>query len=245
MDTWNWSEPMVKFRGFAVSYGENHAVQNLSFDVRPGRVCGLLGSNGAGKTTSLRGLLGLLTPTSGSATVFGEPYQSLRDPTGRVGVSMEGIGFYPALSARRNLEICAAAAGLSMSTVGSVLHALGLADVARRPVGKFSLGMKQRLSLAAALMGDPELLVLDEPTNGLDPTGIRWLRGFLRELADEGRTILVSSHMLAELEHAIDDVVIIQQRLLFAGALPELTQGGRFRLEDCFFNLVGDGGALL
>ncbi len=245
MSDWRWGDPMARFNGFTKWFGDNCAVDDLTFQVGSGRVCGLLGRNGAGKTTALRGLLSLLKPTSGTATVFGEEYGRIGNPARKVGVSMDGIGFHPAMSARRNLEIYAAAAGLGATHISDVLDGLDLTAAARRPVGKFSMGMKQRLSIGAAIIGDPELLVLDEPTNGLDPHGIRWLRSFLRQLAAEGRTILLSSHMLAELEQAIDDVVILQQHVLFAGPLDELTDEGRTRLETRFFELVRDDGVLL
>ncbi|WEH16919.1 ATP-binding cassette domain-containing protein [Streptomyces sp. VNUA24] len=233
--------PVVALRGLTKRFGEVTAVDDLTFEVRPGRIVGLLGRNGAGKTTSLRMLLGLCRPTSGEATVFGRPYAELPHAARRVGVSMDVVGPLPGASARRELTIWARTLGLPARRVEEVLDLVGLADgtTASRPVKGYSTGMKQRLALATALLPDPELLVLDEPANGLDPDGIRWLRGLLRGLADEGRTVLVSSHLLAEVEQTVDDVVIIQSSLRYAGPLDELVGPGEGeRLEDRFFALV-------
>ncbi|MFD7169516.1 ABC transporter ATP-binding protein [Streptomyces violascens] len=228
----------ARFDGFTKTFGGTTAVEDLSFALRPGRILGLLGANGAGKSTSLRGLLGLVRPSSGSATVFGVPYADLAHAARRVGVSMDGMGFISHLSGSANLRIAARAAGVERGRVAEVLDLVGLApDAAGRRVKGYSTGMRQRLSIAAALLGDPELLVLDEPANGMDPDGIRWLRGLLRQLADEGRTVLVSSHQLAELEQTVDDVAILQRRLLFCGSLAELTDDGS-RLEEKFFELT-------
>ncbi|MFE9404851.1 ABC transporter ATP-binding protein [Streptomyces sp. NPDC006530] len=228
----------ARFDCFTKTFGATTAVEDLSFALHPGRVLGLLGSNGAGKSTSLRGLLGLVRPSSGCATVFGVPYPELAHAARRVGVSMDGMGFIPYASGAGNLRIVARAAGVEHGRVAEVLDLVGLApDAAGRRVKGYSTGMRQRLSIAAALLGDPELLVLDEPANGMDPDGIRWLRGLLRQLADEGRTVLVSSHQLAELEQTVDDVAILQRRLLFCGPLAELTGDGS-RLEDKFFELT-------
>ncbi|MEV0393950.1 ABC transporter ATP-binding protein [Polymorphospora rubra] len=236
--------PPVSFQAATRRFGDRAAVEGLSFDVRPGRVVGLLGRNGAGKTTSLRMLLGLTAPTSGTATIFGRPYAHLADAACRVGVSMEGVGALPGVSGRRDLEITAKALGLPVGRAGEVLEQVGLADpkVADRPVARYSTGMRQRHGLACALLAEPELLVLDEPANGLDPDGIRWMRGFLRGLADAGHTILLSSHLLAEVEQVVDDVVIIQRTLRYSGPLRDLTDGGAHSLEDRFFQLV-DGDA--
>ena len=175
------------------------AVDRLDFEVDPGTVTGFLGPNGAGKTTTLRMLLGLVAPTSGAATIDGRAYRQLADPAQRVGAVLEQTGFHPGRSARDHLRVLATAAGLAPARVDEVLEQTGLAAAARRRVGGFSLGMRQRLGLAAALLGDPDVLVLDEPANGLDPEGVHWLRGLVRGLADQGRTVLVSSHLLAEL----------------------------------------------
>jgi len=188
------------------------AVDDLSFRVREGTITGFLGPNGAGKTTTLRVVLGLVRPTSGSTRVLGRPYRELDSPTRQVGAVLEASSFHPGRSGRSHLRIVAAVCGFPVSRVNEVLGLvqLGPAD-ARRRVGGYSLGMRQRLSIAAALLGDPQVLVLDEPANGLDPQGIRWLRELLRSFAAEGRTILVSSHVLAEVEQIADEVVIIHR----------------------------------
>ena len=204
-------------------FGAVHAVEDLSFAVAPGRVTGFLGPNGAGKTTTLRVLLGLVAPTSGTATIGGRRYVDLPDPLRTVGASLEATGFHAGRSARDHLRILAVAAGLPSGRADEVLGLVGLGDSARRRVGGFSLGMRQRLALAAALLGDPPVLLLDEPANGLDPEGIVWLRGFLRHLAGPGRTVLVSSHVLSEVQQTVDDVVIIARgRLVRQAPLSEL-----------------------
>ena len=190
-------------------YGPVVAVDDLSFDVHPGKVTGFLGPNGSGKTTTLRILLGLATPTSGTATIGGLPYHQLPDPARQVGA--------------QHLRIIATAAGIPFGRVDQVLGIVGLADAAGRRVGGYSLGMRQRLSLAGALLGDPGTLVLDEPLNGLDPEGIRWMRTMLRTLAAEGRAVLVSSHLLNEVAQTVDDVVVLARgRLVTQGALAGL-----------------------
>ena len=190
-------------------YGPLTAVEDLSFDIRPGAVTGFLGPNGAGKTTTLRMLLGLAEPTSGTATIFGRRYAELDDPLGTVGAVLETGGFHPWRSARRHLQILAAAAGIPRDRADELLHFVGLEPAAGRRVGGFSLGMRQRLGIAAALLGRPRLLILDEPANGLDPEGIRWLREMLRDYARAGNSVLVSSHLLSEVAQTADDVVII------------------------------------
>ena len=187
------------------------AVDDLSFKVREGAITGFLGPNGAGKTTTLRVVLGLVRPTSGSARVLGHPYRALDEPTKKVGAVLEASSFHPGRSGRNHLSVVAAASGLPRSRVDEVLEIVGLSGDAGRRVGGYSLGMRQRLSLAAALLGDPQVFVLDEPANGLDPQGIRWLRELLRSLAGQGRTILISSHVLAEIEQIADEVVIIHR----------------------------------
>ena len=187
------------------------AVDDLSFKVREGAITGFLGPNGAGKTTTLRVVLGLVRPTSGSARVLGQPYRALDEPTKKVGAVLEASSFHPGRSGRNHLRVVAAASGLPRSRVDEVLEIVGLSGDAGRRVGGYSLGMRQRLSLAAALLGDPQVFVLDEPANGLDPQGIRWLRELLRSLAGQGRTILISSHVLAEIEQIADEVVIIHR----------------------------------
>jgi ABC-2 type transport system ATP-binding protein len=208
------------------TFGSRHpvtAVRDLSFEVRPGRVTGFLGPNGSGKTTTLRCLLGLVTPTSGRALVGDVSYAALPDPLHQVGAALEASGFHPARTARNHLTVVAAASGVPATRVDESLALVGLTASARRKVGGFSLGMRQRLALAGALLGDPGVLILDEPANGLDPEGIAWLRSFLRSLAAEGRTVLVSSHVLSEVQQTVDDVVIITQgRLVYAGTLDGL-----------------------
>jgi len=187
------------------------AVDGLSFKVREGAITGFLGPNGEGKTTTLRVVLGLVRPTSGSARVLGHPYRALDTPTSQVGAVLEASSFHPGRSGRNHLRMVATASGLPRSRVDEVLEIVGLSADAGRRAGGYSLGMRQRLSLAAALLGDPQVFILDEPANGLDPQGIRWLRELLQSLAGEGRTILISSHVLAEVEQIADEVVIIHR----------------------------------
>jgi ABC-2 type transport system ATP-binding protein len=187
------------------------AVDDLSFKVRESTITGFLGPNGAGKTTTLRVALGLVRPTSGSARVLGHSYRALETPTSQVGAVLEASSFHPGRSGRNHLRVAAAVSGLPRSRVDEVLEIVGLSGDAGRRVGGYSLGMRQRLSLAAALLGDPQVFILDEPANGLDPQGIRWLRELLQSLAGEGRTILISSHVLAEVEQIADEVVIIHR----------------------------------
>jgi ABC-2 type transport system ATP-binding protein len=187
------------------------AVDDLSFKVREGAITGFLGPNGAGKTTTLRIILGLVRPTSGRATVKADLYRSLPDPVKQVGAVLEASSFHPGRSGRDHLRVVAASAGVDRSRVEEVLALVQLTEDGSRRVGGYSLGMRQRLSLAAALLGDPGVLVLDEPANGLDPQGIRWLRDLLRTLAAEGRTILISSHVLPEIEQIADEVVIVHR----------------------------------
>ena len=216
----------ISVQGLTKRFGDVLAVDRLDFEVDPGTVTGFLGPNGAGKTTTLRMLLGLVAPTSGRATVGGRPYRELADPARRVGAVLEASGFHPGRTARDHLRVLATAGGLAPGRVDEVLEQTGLAAAARRRVGGFSLGMRQRLGLAAALLGDPEVLILDEPANGLDPEGVRWLRGLVRGLADQGRTVLVSSHVLAEVAQTVDQVVIIDRgRLVAHSTLAALTAG--------------------
>ncbi len=209
-------------------FGTVHAVEDLSFTVEPGTVTGFLGPNGAGKTTTMRVMLGLAHPTSGSATVAGVPYVQLPHPGRVVGAVLESTSFHPARSALNHLRVYAAAAGVSDDRAAEVLALVGLSAAGRQAVKGFSLGMRQRLALATALLGDPRILILDEPANGLDPEGIMWLRGFLRHLArTEGRTVLVSSHVLSEVEQTVDHVVIVARgRLVHEGTLEQLQSVG-------------------
>ena len=214
----------ISIEGLTKRFDDVLAVDNLSFAVDEGTVVGFLGPNGAGKTTTLRTLLGLITPTTGRATIDGRPYRELPDPIHHVGALLEASSFHPGRSARNHLRIVATAAGLPAARADQVLAQVGLAGAARRRVGGFSLGMRQRLGLATALLGDPQVLVLDEPANGLDPEGVHWLRGLLRHLADQGRTVLVSSHVLAEIAQTVDQVVIIAAgRLVTQSTLAALT----------------------
>jgi ABC-2 type transport system ATP-binding protein len=232
--------PVIEISGLTKRFADVTAVDQVSFAVDRGSVTGFLGPNGAGKTTTLRMLLGLVTPTGGSATINGRPYRELPAPLHAVGAALESSSAYPGRTARSHLRIAALAGGAGRRRVEEVLDLTGLADAAGRRVGRFSLGMKQRLGLATALLCDPEILILDEPANGLDPEGVRWLRQLLRRLAGEGRTVLVSSHILAEVAQTVDRVVILDHgRLVTAATLAELTAGGG-DLEDIFLNLTAN-----
>ena len=215
----------VTVSGLSKHFGAVTAVDNLSFTVRPGTITGFLGPNGAGKTTTLRMLLGLVRPDSGTATIGGKPYADLDRPMHHVGAALESSSFHPGRRAVDHLRVLCAASGLPETRAGEVLRQVGLGDVGRRRAKGFSMGMRQRLALAATLLGDPQVLILDEPANGLDPEGINWLRGFLRHLAGEGRTILVSSHILSEVQQTVDNVVIIARgRLVREGPLATLVE---------------------
>ena len=205
-------------------FGSVRAVDDLSFEVEPGTVTGFLGPNGAGKTTTLRCLLGLVTPNHGTTTIGGRRYADLPDPLGTVGAALEASGFHPCRTARNHLRVLCAASGLPDERADEVLELTGIADAANRRVRGFSMGMRQRLALATTLLGDPRVLILDEPANGLDPAGINWLREFLRYLATrQGKTVLVSSHILSEVEQTVDSVVIISHgRLIREGTLRDL-----------------------
>jgi len=214
----------IEIQGLSKRFGDVVAVDDLSFVAREGAVTGFLGPNGAGKTTTLRMLLGLATPTAGSATIGGQPYGQLADPFRHVGAVLESTGFHPGRRARDHLQVLATAARLPLARVQEVLDLVGLAEVGDRRVKSFSLGMRQRLGLASALLGEPEVLILDEPANGLDPEGVHWLRRFLRGFADQGGTVLVSSHLLAEVAQTVDEVVIITRgRLVSQASLADLT----------------------
>jgi ABC-2 type transport system ATP-binding protein len=207
-------------------FGTQRAVDGLSFSVEPGSVTGFLGPNGAGKTTTLRMLLGLVRPTSGDATINGVNYRALPNPTRTVGAALEAASFHPARTAAKHLRIQCAVAGLPDRRADEVLDLVGLGDVGKKKVKGYSLGMRQRLGLAGTLLGDPRVLILDEPANGLDPEGIRWLRGFFRHLADEGRTVLVSSHQLAEVQAVADRAVILNKgKLVRSGTIEDLSAG--------------------
>jgi ABC-2 type transport system ATP-binding protein len=231
-------QEVVRCSGLVKRYGEIAAVDGVTFALERGTVTAFLGPNGAGKTTTLRLLVGLAEPTAGEALVFARRYRDLEQPMSRVGAVLESADFHPGRSGRDHLRMLALAGGLPPRRVDEVLSLVDLIAAASRRVRTYSLGMRQRLGLAAALLGDPELLILDEPANGLDPAGVHWLRTFLRRLAGEGRTVLVSSHLLAEVEQSVDRVLIINRgRLLASGTLEELT-GGR-TLEDVYLELTG------
>jgi ABC-2 type transport system ATP-binding protein len=214
---------VVEVVGLTKRFGPVHAVTDLSFTVEPGRVTGFLGPNGAGKTTTLRMLLGLATPDAGAATIGGRPYGQRPQPATHVGAALEASSFHPGRTARDHLRVYAPQVGVSEPRCDEVLAIVGLTDAADRRTGGFSMGMRQRLALATTLLGDPQVLLLDEPANGLDPEGIAWLRQFLRYLAAQGRTVLVSSHVLSEVEQTVDDVVIIARgRLVHSSSLAQL-----------------------
>ena len=218
---------VIRIDGLTKTYGGVRAVDNLTFSVGPGRVTGFLGPNGAGKSTTIRMLVGLAAPTSGTATIGGMRYADLTDSARQVGVVLETSGFHPGRSARAHLRAVAAAAGIEASRVEEVAALVDLSESLRRRVGGFSLGMRQRLSLATALLGDPQFLILDEPTNGLDPHGLKWLRRLLRRLADGGRTVLVASHVLSEVQQMVDDVVIVTSgRLAYCDTVSNIGQFG-------------------
>jgi len=230
----------VEARGLTKRFGPLTAVDRLSFTVPSGAITGFLGPNGAGKTTSLRMLLGLITPSEGTALINGRHYGELPDPLQAVGAVLEASSAHPGRTARNHLRIHAMAGGAPAQRITRVLELTGLADAADRRAGEFSLGLRQRLGLATALLCDPEVLILDEPANGLDPEGVRWLRQLLRGLAAEGRTVLMSSHILAEVAQTVDRVVIVDRgRLIAQAALAELTAGQDSGLEDAFFRLTG------
>jgi len=213
----------VEVRDLTKQFGRLTAVDRLSFSVEPGRITGFLGPNGAGKTTTLRMLLGLVRPTSGSATIGGSAYGQLRTPQHVVGAALEATNFHPGRSGRDHLRVMADTAHVDTRRVDEMLELVGIPAAARQRAGGYSMGMRQRLALAGALLGDPQVLLLDEPANGLDPEGIRWLRMLLRHLSGQGKTILISSHMLSEVEQTVDDVVIIANgKLIRQGAIGDL-----------------------
>ena len=216
--------PVVRAESLTKRFGELVAVDNLTFELERGTITGFLGPNGAGKTTTLRMLLGLAAPTSGRALVFGRPYVELVEGTRRVGAVLEATDLHPGRSGRDHLRMLAESVDLPRSRVEEVLRLVELREAARPRVKSYSLGMRQRLGLAAALLGDPELLVLDEPANGLDPGGVRWLRDFLRAFAAERRTVSISSHVLAEVAQTVDEVLIINHgKLVVESSLDQLT----------------------
>jgi ABC-2 type transport system ATP-binding protein len=222
---------IIEIQHLTKDFGAVRAVEDLSFDIDEGKVVGFLGPNGSGKTTTLRSLVGLVEPSSGSATIHGVPYARLHEPVRQIGVMLEAAA-HPARTARNHLRVLAVESKLPLSRADEMLELVDLGDAARRRAGGFSLGMTQRLGLAAALLGDPQILVLDEPANGLDPEGIRWLRDFLRGLASEGRTVLLSSHVLSEVAQTVDEVVVINHgRLITHSPLSALSAGAGPRVR--------------
>jgi ABC-2 type transport system ATP-binding protein len=233
--------PALAVQGLIKTYDGRAAVDDLAFAVHPGRVTAFLGPNGAGKSTTLRMLLGLVRPTAGTATVLGHRYEELPDPARAVGALLDTEQFHPGRTGRRHLLALAAAAGIPDRRVDDVLRLVHLDGAAGKRVGAYSLGMRQRLGIAGALLGDPQVLVLDEPANGLDPAGMRWLRGLLRSFAAEGRAVFVSSHQLAEVAQLADEAVVIDGgRLVTHSGVHELTAGRS--LEDVFFELTAQKG---
>src|ERR1700729_1105924 len=229
---------VIEVRGLTKRFGQVLAVDRLSFTVEAGEVVGFLGPNGAGKTTTLRMLLGLVRPDEGTATINGSTYADLAEPLHQVGAVLEASSFHPGRTARNHLRVQALAGQADPSRVDDVLELTGLKEAADRRIGGFSLGMRQRLGLATALLTDPELLILDEPANGLDPEGVRWLRDLLRGLAAAGYTVLVSSHILAEVAQTVDSVLILDHgRLVAQSSLDDLTAGAE-NLEDAFLKLT-------
>ena len=233
---------MITITGLTKKYGDLVAVNKASFSVSPGTITGFLGPNGAGKSTTLRLLLGLESPTEGEALVDGQPYRSLPRPMMVVGALLDASWVHPRRSGRNHLRWMAATNGIGTNRVDECLDMVGLSDAARRRVGNYSLGMRQRLGLAGALLGDPKYLIFDEPLNGLDPAGIRWMRTLMRRLADEGRGILVSSHMLSEVTQTVDDIVIIARGRTRGNALISDYVDDGHSLEDAFFERIADEG---
>jgi ABC-2 type transport system ATP-binding protein len=234
----------IEIRGLTKRYRSVTAVDGVSFTAEPGRVTGFLGPNGAGKTTTLAMLLGLAEPAAGTATIGGARYADLDDPVRRIGAVLEANGAHEGRTGRNHLRVLCRAAGIPPERADTLLAAVGLAGAANRTVAGYSLGMRQRLGVAAALLGDPQVLVLDEPGNGLDPEGIRWLRELLRALAAGGHTVLVSSHQLAEIEQLADDIVIIAAgQVAAAGTLASVT-GGHPGLEAAFLELTAGRGGI-
>jgi ABC-2 type transport system ATP-binding protein len=228
----------VTARGLTKTFGRVTAVRDISFTVPAGMITGFLGPNGSGKTTTLRMALGLVRPTSGEALIGGVTYARLAHPRRQVGALLEATGFHPGRRAVDHLRVLAAAERIPDRRVDEVLGQVGLAEAAGRRVRGFSLGMRQRLGIAAALLGDPAVLLLDEPVNGLDPAGIAWLRGLLRGLAAEGRTIMLASHLLSEIAQTVDHVLIVSAgQLRFAGPLREIGPTNE-ALESAFLNLT-------
>ena len=237
---------MIEARGLTKRYGSTLAVDGLSFDVRPGRVTGFLGPNGAGKSTTLRMVMGLDAPTSGTVTINGRPYASLRRPLFEVGATLDAAAIHEGRSAYNHLLCIAQSNGIGRRRVDEVLGIVGLSSVAKKRAGQFSMGMGQRLGIGVALLGDPELLIFDEPVNGLDPEGIIWIRNLMRSLAAEGRTVFVSSHLMAEMALTADHVIVIGKGVLLAEAsVDELIQGSSGNFVRVRSDQAGKLGTLL
>ncbi|MBP2111319.1 ATP-binding cassette domain-containing protein [Paenibacillus silagei] len=231
---------MLTINNLVKRRGTQEILSGITFEARPGRVTGFLGPNGAGKSSTLRILLGLDHATAGSALIHGKPFAELQHPLRTVGAALDGSGAHPMRTGQAHLRWIACAAGLPRSRVEEVLDIVGLTKAAGTRVKRYSLGMGRRLGIAAALLADPEILILDEPVNGLDPEGIRWIRTFLRKRAEAGNTVLLSSHLMGELAETVDDVVIIKQgRIVADGTLQEVT-GSHSTLEDAFFALTSE-----
>jgi ABC-2 type transport system ATP-binding protein len=229
---------MIEARGLVKHYRSTLAVDNLSFDVRPGTVTGFLGPNGAGKSTSMRMIMDLDRPDAGQARIDGKSYGQLRWPLREVGALLEATAFHPGRTARAHLAALAASNAIGRRRVDEVLAITGIEKAADRRAGKFSLGMSQRLGIAAALLGDPRVLLLDEPVNGLDPEGIRWIRNLLKNLAAQGRTVLVSSHLISEIAHTADALIVIGQGRLLAQTTVAQLSARASSLEEAFFQLT-------
>jgi ABC-2 type transport system ATP-binding protein len=229
---------VIEVRGLTKRYGNRAAVDRLTFDVRPGIVTGFLGPNGAGKSTTMRLILGLDAPTAGDARVNGRRYRDFPAPLTEVGALLEARASHPGRSARSHLKALAATHAIGARRVNQVLDLAGLSDVAGRRVGSFSLGMGQRLGIAAALLGDPGTVILDEPINGLDPEGVRWVRHLLKALAAEGRTVFLSSHVMSELALTVEHVIVVGQGRLIADASVAELMAGRASLEEAFMELT-------
>ena len=231
---------MIEVRGLTKRYGPTLAVDGVGFDVRPGAVTGFLGPNGSGKSTTMRLIMGLDRPDGGDARIHGKAFHELRWPLREVGALLEARTYHPGRSAENHLAALAAANRIPRSRVGAVMETVGLAKVAQKRAGGFSLGMSQRLGIAAALLGDPGVLLFDEPVNGLDPEGVRWIRTLMKSLAAEGRAVLLSSHLISEMALTADHLIVIGRgRLLADTSVAELTAGGR-SLEEAFFALTED-----
>jgi ABC-2 type transport system ATP-binding protein len=231
---------VIEARGLTKRYGSTVAVKTLSFDVRPGSVTGFLGPNGSGKSTTMRMIIGQDRPDAGQVRIGGRRYRELRWPLREVGALLEAKAFHPGRSARSHLAALAASNAIARTRVDEVLDMVGLTSAAGRRAGKFSLGMGQRLGVAAALLGDPAVLLLDEPVNGLDPEGVRWIRNLLRSLAAQGRTVLVSSHLISEMALTAERLVVIGQGRLLADTTVAELSAGSASLEEAFFQLTSE-----